>query len=146
MGIFDIFKRRKRTAVDRGVLQKPTQYLNVVQFNSELNDLLGKDSFLARSDYKKLIPKYKEEYNFFCSVIDGNILEDYVAKNNVELTQIQSFIRNYNEIKDLTVESPTIKAHNNKFVANHLASEKEYLDNILKACDPAILLDNEQRE
>ena len=146
MGIFDIFKRRKRTAVDRGVLQKPTQYLNVVQFNSELNDLLCKDSFLARSDYKNLIPKYKEEYNFFCSVIDGNILEDYVAKNNVELTQIQSFIRNYNEIKDLTVESPTIKAHNDKFVANHLASEKEYLDNILKACDPAILLDNEQRE
>ena len=146
MGIFDIFKRRKHTAVDRGVLHKPIQYLNVVQFNSELNDLLCKDSFLARSDYKNLISKYKEEYNFFSSVIDGNILEDYIAKNNVELTQIQSFIRNYNEIKDLKVESPTIKAHNDKFVANHLASEKEYLDNILKACDPVILLDNEQRE
>ena len=62
MGIFDIFKRRKHTAVDRGVLHKPTQYLNVVQFNSELNDLLCKDSFLARSDYKNLISKYKEEY------------------------------------------------------------------------------------
>ena len=52
----------------------------------------------------------------------------------------------YKEIQDLTIESPTIKKHNDKFVASHISSEKEYLDNILKACDPAILLDNEQRE
>ena len=47
---------------------------------------------------------------------------------------------------DLATESPTIRSHNDAYVARHIESQKSYLDNILKACDPAISLDREQRE
>ena len=143
MGIFDIFQRRKDVI---SKAYQPSQYLRALQFNQELSELLGGDSFIARSDYKHFISEYQEEYKFFCSIIEANILEDYVSKNNLDLAQIEAFINHYDEIKDLTQESATIKKHNAQFVANHIKSEKEYLDNILKACDPAISLVEEQRK
>lgn len=150
MGIFDIFKRRKVVAGTTEALkrtaQQPAQYQKALRFNAEFAELLGIDSFIARSDYKHFISTYQEEYKFFCSIIEANILEDYVGKNNLDITPILTFINLYEEIQDLTQESATVKKHNDQFVANHSATEKEYLDNILKACDPAILLDNEQRE
>lgn len=145
MGIFDIFKWRKENIGNSNITQKPTQYLQILQFNAEFAVLLGRDSFIARSDYKHLISAYQEVYKFFCSIINAHLLGDYIAKNQLDLVQIESFFNNYEEIQDLTTESSTIKKHNDKFVATHIASEKEYLDNILKACDPTISLDNEQR-
>lgn len=151
MGILDLFRKRKKEAdsnikPQKHTAQQPAQYQRALQFNAEFIELLGGDSFIARSDYKHFISEYQEEYKFFCSIVEANILEDYVSKNNLDLAQIEAFINHYEEIQDLTQESATIKKHNAQFVANHIESEKEYLDNILKACDPAILLDNEQRE
>ncbi len=143
MGIFDIFKKRKEVIAKS---HQPSQYLRVLQFNVEFVELLNRDAFIARSDYKHFISAYQEVYKFFCSIIEANILEDYVGKNNLDIAQIEAFTNHYEEIQDLTQESATIKKHNNQFVANHIKTEKEYLDNILKACDSAILLDNEQRE
>ena len=151
MGLFDIFRRRKE-AVNGNIkpqqhtTQQPTQYQRASQFNDEFAELLSKDSFIARSDYKHFISAYQEEYKFFCSIVEANILENYVSINNLDIARIKSFITLYKEIQDLTKESATIKKHNAQFVANHIKSEKEYLDNILKACDPAISLDEEQRE
>ena len=108
--------------------------------------MLSKDSFIARSDYKHFISAYQEEYKFFYSIVEANILENYVSINNLDIAQIKSFITLYKEIQDLTKESATIKKHNAQFVAKHIKSEKEYLDNILKACDPAISLDKQQRK
>ncbi|MBR3892269.1 MAG: hypothetical protein IKJ20_02255, partial [Alistipes sp.] len=151
MGLFDIFRRRKEVTngdikPQQQTAQQPIQYQRALQFNAEFAELLGGDSFIARSDYKHFISEYQEEYKLFCSINEANILKDYVCKNNLDVSQIEAFIKHYAEIQDLTQESATIKKHNNKFIANHLESEKEYLDNILKACDPAISLDEEQRE
>lgn len=150
MGILDIFSKRKKRLNGNAepllhTAQQP-QYQSVLQFNAEFAELLSIDSFVARSDYEHLISAYQEVYKFFCSIVKANILEDYVDKNHLNIAQIETFINHYEEIQDLTQESATIKKHNDQFVANHIESEKEYLDNILKACDPAILLDNEQRE
>lgn len=151
MGLFDIFRWRREVTngnikPQKHTAQQPAQYQRALQFNAEFAELLGGDSFIARSDYKHFISEYQEEYNFFCSIVEANILGDYVSKNNLDIAQIEAFINHYEEIQDLTQESATIKKHNDQFVANHIELEKEYLDNILKACDPAILLDNEQRE
>ena len=42
--------------------------------------------------------------------------------------------------------SEIISKHNHAFLQRHLASEKQYLDNILKQVDPVINLDDEQRK
>ena len=74
------------------------------------------------------------------------MLDDYIRKNGLDASQVNDFLRVYDEIKNLAVESPTIKAHNDKFVELSLKDNKKYLDTILKKCDPNISLDNEQRE
>ena len=147
MGIFDIFKRHKAGIEDKAsTSKKPKQYCKALQFNNEFAELLERDAFIARSDYKHLINQYKDIYQFFISVIDAHILEEYVSKNELDTSSIEQFLTHYEQIQDLTQESATIKKHNDLFIANHIQSEKGYLDNILKVCDPAILLDDEQRE
>ena len=130
MGIFDLFRKRKNEAdsnikPQQHTAQQPAQYQRALQFYAEFAELLGGDSFIARSDYKHFISEYQEEYKFFCSIVEANILEDYVSKNNLDLAQIEAFINHYEEIQDLTKESATIKKHNAQFVANHIESEIE---------------------
>lgn len=151
MGIFDIFKRHKKQADDEvqkqtSSVDKPVQYCKVLRFNKEFAELLEQDAYIARSDYKHLISAYQDIYQFYISVVNAHILKKYAGKNGLDILQIKSFLTHYEQIQDLTKESATVKKHNAQFVANHIKSEKVYLDNILKACDPAILLDNEQRE
>ena len=69
MGIFDLFRKRKNEAdsiikPQQHTAQQPTQYQRALQFNSEFAELLGCDSFIARSDYKHFISAYQEEYKF----------------------------------------------------------------------------------
>ncbi|MBR3932071.1 MAG: hypothetical protein IKJ46_05800, partial [Tidjanibacter sp.] len=59
--------------------QQPAQYQRALQFNAEFAELLGGDSFIARSDYKHFISEYQEEYKLFCSINEANILKDYVC-------------------------------------------------------------------
>ena len=150
MGFFSIFKRRKKSTDDKvcksSVSSKSAQYLQAIRFNQELAELLRRDAYIARSDYKHLISKYKDTHQFLSSVKEAHILEEYASKNGLDISQIELFSKHYEQIQDLTQEAPIVRQHNTQFVISHLQSEKDYLDNILKACDPAILLDNEQRE
>ena len=151
MGIFDIFKRRKVEVGDEKESQAsstsaPEQYLRAVRFNEEFARLLMQDKFIARSDYKDFIDVYQDIHQFFVSVAEAHILEEYASKNSLDIAQITTFLDSYGQIQNLTKESTLVKNHNSQYIANHIFSEQEYLDNILKACDPAIMLDNEQRE
>lgn len=147
MGIFDIFKRNKGVSGNKtSTSSTPEQYRKVSQFNKEFAELLEHDAYIARSDYKHLVNSYKDIYQFFVSVIEAHILDEYVSKNRLDISQIELFLNHYEQIQDVTKESPVIKYHNSQFVANHIKTEKAYLDDILKVCDPAILLDDEQRE
>ena len=150
MGIFDIFKRRKVEVGDEKESQDsstsaPEQYLRAVRFNEEFARLLMQDKFIARSDYKDFIDVYQDIHQFFVSVAEAHILEEYASKNSLDIAQITTFLDSYGQIQNLTKESTLVKNHNSQYIANHIFSEQEYLDNILKACDPAIMLDNEQR-
>lgn len=148
------FLRRFRRLNNRPSLEKnsveailPTsEYVKAQAFNKTFADLLAQDKFIARSDYKALIETYRDVWQLFETLEKSSILEEYVAKHGLDNLQIAIFCKAYAEIKDLKVESPTIKEHNDSYVARHLESEKNYLDHILQACDPAILLDREQRE
>lgn len=124
----------------------PSEYLSLLEFNKNIDILLTADSFIARSDYAQLVPEYAELDRFFHALQTSRMLDDYIRKNGLDASQVNDFLRVYDEIKSLAVESPTIKAHNDKFVELSLKDNKKYLDTILKKCDPNISLDNEQRE
>lgn len=124
----------------------PAEYSQVLAFNTSFKGLLSEDKFIARSDYKHLIEKYKRLFDFFKVLESSNLLNDYIKKHKLDEAQIIYFSNAYNDIKELQKESSIIKTHNDKYISQHLVSEKDYLDRILRECDSAILLDNEQRE
>lgn len=152
MGIFDIIKRIKifgnsnKSIVREHGFNTTAEYTKTISFNKALDALLIQDKFIARKDYKPLILEYENLSNFYTTLQTSNLLEEYISKYRLNKTQIERFITEYDYIKDLSKVSPTIKKHNDRFVSAHLISERNYLDNILRECDPNISLDDEQRE
>lgn len=124
----------------------PMEYVRTMSFNKAFKDLLSQDQFIARSDYKDLVEQYHDLSQFYATLVQSNILNEYAAKHNLDIEDINYFRTKFDEMADLATESPTIRSHNDAYVSCHIESEKSYLDNILKACDPAISLDKEQRE
>ena len=54
--------------------QVPIEYSKAVACNQEFEALLSADKFIARSDYKDIIERYKDIYTFFRSAQKANTL------------------------------------------------------------------------
>ena len=121
------------------------EFAQAENFNFELQKLLSLDSYLARSNYAYLIDKYKSTYDFFNNNKKANTLQYYCKTNKLNESIVVSFLSNYENILDLKSGSKIIEEHNENYIKNHLASDKQYLDSILSEVDSKILLDEEQR-
>ena len=142
MGFFSkLFKAKDKQAVN-----PPEEYIQATNFNKEFDDILKKDIFIARSDYKNLIAKYQPAATFFENNSRAKTLSYYCKQNKISEQEINKFLTSYNDIFDLKKGSCIIDSHNEHFIQKHLLSEKTYLDNILKEIDPKIVLDEEQRQ
>ncbi len=114
------------------------------EFDERLQCLLNKDVYLARSDYKPLCAEYRDLFDQFSTLNKSKTLEYYCSQNCIDIQQIESFLETFTDL-DKHESCETITLHNKAFLERHLASDKVYLDNILKKVDPAINLDDEQR-
>lgn len=137
------FFRRRNS--DKRTQSLPQEYDIVLNFRSELNDLMKSDQFVARSDYSFIIEKYRDISTFFENLNQADMLQLYCKKNSIPENKISLFLDLYCDLKDLEKGSSIIKKHNDWFIENHLKTEKDYLDNVLKAIDESILLDDDQR-
>lgn len=152
MGFANFLKRFGRldaqpsSVVTSEEVHPTSEYIKAQAFNKDFAYLLSQDKFIARSDYKALAEAYRDIWQLFDTLEQTSILNEYVAKHGLDYSQIAAFRKSYAEIKDLAIESPSIKKHNDAYIKRHIDSEKAYLDNILKECDKDIILDNEQRE
>lgn len=151
MGIFQVIKRfitsgLKKESSTNLTNTFPTEYTQILSFNKTFESLLLADKFIARSDYKHLINEYRNTFEFCQTLTSSGLLKDYIKKHKLDESSILYFSNAYDSIKELEIDSTIIKEHNNQYIQKHLVSEKNYLDNILKSCDPAISLDDEQRE
>ena len=131
----------KSAAIDRA--QSP-EIARLVDFEKRLHHLLDTDNYIARSDYEPLFKEYKDIYEHFSALKKSDTLDYFCSQNHVNSKQIISFIDIYNGLgKNEGID--IIDSHNKQYVKRHLASDKRYLDNILKPIDPAINLDDDQR-
>ena len=140
------FKQRDNVRDDKLPANYPEEYQRILKFNRILDSLLKEDRFIARSDYKQLVDGYASLPDFIETLKKSKMLKTYVETNNLDSIVIQGFLDTYSQLADTAAVPKIIKQHNNIFIQKHIKDEKRYLDNILKECDPNILLDNEQRE
>lgn len=118
----------------------------LVDFYRQLKGMLTKDKYLAVSDYRDFIPEYADIYNFFLAQKRADTLSFYCKQNDLQEKWVERFLQYYEDIDDFKTIPSSVERHNRKFIARHLDSDREYLDNILKEVDPEINLDDEQRE
>lgn len=112
----------------------------VYEFDSYVNTLLESDSYIAKSEYLKRQEECKDAISYFKQLKADGLLNDLCKKNKIPADAIIAAVDRYDDVKNLVEE------HNKDFVSRKLESEKDYLDSILKDCDPNILLDEDQRK
>ena len=122
-----------------------SEHQQLVEFYRELKELLKSDKYLAVSDYKDIVPKYADIYNFFLAQKRAKTLAFYCQQNDLQEKWVEKFLAFYEDFEDLKTIPASVEKHNKAYVTSHLKSEKEYLDTILKKIDPVINLDDEQR-
>ena len=122
-----------------------SEHQQLVEFYRELKELLNSDKYLAVSDYKEIVHKYADIYNFFLGQKRAKTLTYYCRQNDLQEKWVEKFLAFYVDFEDFNTIPASVEKHNKAYVANHLKSEKEYLDTILKKIDPVINLDDEQR-
>lgn len=122
------------------------EFDRLLAFGGALMRLLNEDRYIARSDYSPIVEEYNETKKFFLNLQDSNLLGMYCEKNGLEEERIKKALVLFKELENLKEMPGLIKKHNDKFIAQHLESDKEYLDTILSEVDPAISLDTEQRK
>lgn len=111
----------------------------LLEYQSKLDRLLGEKKYIAKSDYKELLEEYSTVIDFFDVLSESGVLKDFCEKNDVTEDKISRIIAGYRDIENV------VDIHNESFVTTTMYEEKEYLDNILKAVDPVIVLDEDQR-
>lgn len=104
-----------------------------------IDELLESTHYVARSEFKSIIAEYKNTIDFFDVLKSSGMLIDFCINNNVSETKISNVIYKYTNIYNL------VDAANEKYIHIQMNTEKLYLDNILKAVDKSIVLDDEQR-
>ena len=90
----------------------PAEYARTMAFNKAFKDLLSQDKFIARSDYENLVEQYRDLSQSYVTLVQSNILNEYVAKYNLDIDVINYFRAKFDEMADLATESPTIRKHN----------------------------------
>ena len=106
-------------------------------YNNEINNFLDQDSYISVKDKNMFIKNMQLKDLLKLNTNDD--LKQYCKQNKLNYYEYMSL---FEKIKTLDVQ---IKKHNDEYIENHLSSDKEYLDNILKEFDPNVKLDEEQR-
>ena len=81
MGLFAKLFRKKTISNQSNI---PNEYKIAIACNQEFEKLMTADKFIARSDYKYLLDKYKDVYTFFDSAKKAITLSYYCKQHHVQ--------------------------------------------------------------
>ena len=113
--------------------------IRTLECGNFIESILETDEYIARSDYIDKISEYSADIDFISVLKKSGMLDDYCKRNGLSSTRLAYVTEEYQNIQKL------VDKHNDDYVSNKLIKEKDYLDNVLKAIDSNIVLDDDQR-
>lgn len=148
MGLLDrIFGRKKvklnidkTGSVSNNYKNRNENCVKLMQFYSCINTMLAEKRYVAKSEYVSLVKQYNETISFFDVLVQSGMLYNFCNVNGVGVEDIGKAINIYKNIDE------TFDKHNEEYISWAMLEEKDYLDNILKSVDPAVVLDEDQRK
>ena len=139
MGLLEyIFKKNKVGPKQ----EKPVsgRCVELAAWENYIDKLQKSDHYVSRKEYAAEAEKYADAMQFFRSMDENDMLEFYCGKNGFDADRARSAYQSY-QSRDVLVEKA-----NDAYISRKLVEEKDYLDEILRAVDPAISLDDDQRK
>jgi len=141
MGLFDkLLSKNNNKQVSAGKRSVAPECETVTELQAVLDNILSKNCYVARSEYKDVLPAYEKTADFFAVLENSGQLDAFCKKNRLKARNLNDILNKYRDFQNF------VDDHNEKYVSGKLKSEKEYLDGILRECDPGILLDEDQRK
>ena len=139
MGFFSkLFKKKVNIPVD--VNEELIDHNDVCDFlvlYSNVKIFLNQDEYISSKALAKCKNSIVDKLSYIKKLEASKLLESMCKK-----TKYQDVLKYINEIED--IDNLVVK-HNDNYVAQKKIEYKDYFDNILKVCDPSILLDDDQR-
>ena len=105
-----------------------------------MESFLSCNHFVSRKEYDSILKEKDSTVVLFELLKTSDTLDLYCEKNNLSSNEIINIITNYRKFNVL------IEEKNNEYIRNKMIEESYYLDHILDASDPNIMLDDNQRE
>lgn len=148
MGFIDKLFRKNRVQLNietqraRDTKQNVSRDENVMKLlklRGLVDSLLCGCKYVAKSEYLEPLKEYDSVINFFDVLGKSGMLNDFCVRNGISVSEIKETTDAYANIEDL------VERHNEKFISEAMVLEKDYLDNVLKAVDPVVSLDEAQR-
>ncbi len=148
MGIISKLFRKKKLQVNSdniviSDIEKNTSrdenIVKLVELKKLMESLLNSGKYIARSNYQEKFTEYVSVINFFNVLKDSGMLQDFCQRNMIALADVQYVINAFENMDNL------VEQHNEDYILKSMVREKDYLDNILKAVDPLVSLDEDQR-
>ena len=135
-----LFQRlfQKRESVTQQA-KKSKEIVRLYALDVFMTSLLVGDHFVAKSEYQDKLAEHSDLCNWFEVLRSSGTLEDYCHKNDTSTSDVDAILTRYNSFPSLVDE------HNEIYIKSKMISEKDYLDSVLKDCDPNIFLDADQR-
>lgn len=135
MGFFSrLFQKLKPEKITRS-----EECVRLLELKAFIENLLNEDHYVSKREYLNQVKAYEQVINHFTVLKNSGMLGSYCGKNAMAVEEVEKILEEYCHIEAL------VNVHNNEYVCNAMASEKEYLDGILKCVDSNILLDEDQR-
>lgn len=142
-----LFKRKKKEDQILSENKKINQSVQLNEDNMAISSLLEKynkfenfiknDKYISRKEFNKFLLTLDLDINFYNNLEKNNVLSAICNKEKYSFAI--AIIEKLNNSLEL------VENHNTDFIKNKIVMEKDYFDNILKECDPNIILDDDQR-
>ncbi len=131
-----LFRKTKKEETTKPMVPEAVE---IKKLKSFMNDLLSCTHYVSKSEFKDALPNYAKTIEYFNVLRSSGMLDGFCNQNGLSKAEIEETCRLYNSLETL------IDEQNERYIQRTMISEKDYLDNILKACDPKIVLDADQR-
>ena len=120
-------------------LPRNENVVKILNLQKILNDLLTENRYIAKSEYTHYKNEYQNVVNYFYILNDSGMVENFCSANNLDLNVLRDVLSTYSDLENI------VDKHNDRYIANALVKEKDYLDNVLITVDKNIVLDEDQR-
>ncbi len=112
----------------------------ILELGEKICDLCQKNHYVAKSEFRNLLPKYQRVVEYFSVLEKSRMLEPFCGQHQIDCKVVLQVLDAYRSLDKIVEQA------NEEYVAEQLMAEKEYLDKILYAVDPVIKLDEDQRK